>query len=198
MIKKALDMVYVEATGLQYIEEEEAQGEIAEIYEAVKREMQQPDVPNIIKVVANSHAALASYWNMISTFYKTTILPESLVAMLFYTVANANNCQYCSAGHEVTCRTLGIDEDTLNALVKDLGNVSPERIRAIIEFAVKVARDPKGLNAQDYEMVRDQGVTDEEIVEIIFVASMGNFGDTVADALKVPVDASVSEALGRS
>jgi alkylhydroperoxidase family enzyme len=67
-----------------------------------------------------------------------------------------------------------------------------------MEFAVKTARDPKGLNAQDYEQVRDQGVTDEEIVEIVFVAAMGNLGDTIADALKVEVDSMVTEGLGRS
>ena len=191
-------MAFVEANRLPIIEEGDVQGEMRQLYEDIKRGMNMPAVPNILKVMANSHAAMASYWNSISAFYQHTVLPESLTAMLFYTVAKANSCQYCSAGHELTCRTLGIDEKTLDALVRDLGNVSPERIRAIVEFAVKAARDPKGLSVEDYDMVRDQGVSDEEIVEIIYVAAMGNLGDTIADALKIEVDSAVTEALGRS
>jgi uncharacterized peroxidase-related enzyme len=191
-------MAYVEATGLAIIEEAEATGEVARVFAEYKRETRQPFVPNIMKVMANSPTVIISYWSMISSFYQNSILPESLTAMIFYTVAHANSCQYCSAGHEVSCRILGIDEDMLTALVKDLGSVSPERVRAIIEFAIKVARDPKGVNIDDYDKVRDRGVTDEELVEIIFIAAMGNFGDTMADSLKIEVDSATSDVLRRS
>jgi alkylhydroperoxidase family enzyme len=97
----------------------------------------------------------------------------------------------------LTCRTLGVDEETLTLLVKDLGNVNPERIRAIIEFALKVAKDPQGLVAADYDRVREQGVTDEEIVEIVTVAGFAVFSDIMADALKVEVEAPIAQALGR-
>jgi alkylhydroperoxidase family enzyme len=40
-------------------------------------------------------------------------------------------------------------------------------------------------------------VGDEELVEIIFIASVANMTDTLADALKIEVDAPVLEALGR-
>lgn len=193
-----MHMAYVAATGIRFIEEEEATEATLHYYEQAKREMKSPFVPNIFKVMANSHAALASYWNLVSAFYQHTILPESLIAMIFYTVAHANNCEYCSAGHELTCRTLGIDEQMLIALVRDIGNVSPERIRAIMEFALIAARNPKGLTGNDYDMLRAQGIGDEEIVEILYVVAMGNMGDTLADALKVEVDAMTAEALGRS
>jgi alkylhydroperoxidase family enzyme len=51
--------------------------------------------------------------------------------------------------------------------------------------------------AEDYERVREQGVTDEELVEIIMVAARGKYLDTLADALKIKVESMVSEALGR-
>ena len=37
----------------------------------------------------------------------------------------------------------------------------------------------------------------QELVEIILVAAIGIFNDTVADALKIEVDHEVVEALGR-
>jgi alkylhydroperoxidase family enzyme len=99
--------------------------------------------------------------------------------------------------HEVTCRTLGIDEETLAQLVEDLGAVNPLRVKAIIEFALKAAKHPQELVAEDYEYVRDQGVSDEEIVEIILIAAVGVFSDILADSLKIEVDAITRQALNQ-
>ena len=184
-------------SGLPIIEEEEATGDVARIYAEIKRDLQIPVVPNYAKAMAVSPAALTIMWDFQRSFYQHTALPESLTAMILFTIAETANCQYCSAGNEFTCRTLGVEEETLRALVEDLGNVSPQRLQAIIDFALKVSEDPQSLVAEDYERVRDQGVTDEELVEIILIAAIGKYNDTLADALKVEVEPMVSEALGR-
>ena len=182
---------------LPVIEEEEATADIARVYAEIKRDLQIPVVPNYAKVLAVSPASLAIYWDLQRSFYQHTTLPESLTSMILFTIAETGNCQYCSASNELACRTLGVDEETLRALVEDLSDVSPQRLQAIIEFALKVSNDPQGLAAEDYERVREQGVTDEELVEIALVAAIGKLNDTLADALKVEVDPIVSEALGR-
>ena len=115
--------------------------------------------------------------------------------MILYAIAERNNCRYCSASHELSCRTLGIDEETLHRLVNDLPHLSPERIRATIQFALKVAGSPKALVREDYDALRAQGVSEAELVEIIHLAAMASSGDTLADALKIEVDPAVSEAL---
>lgn len=184
-------------TGLPVVEEEEASPEVGRIYAEARREMHQPNVPNIIKSVAVSPVALKTYWAMASAFYQNTTLPEALVSMVLYAVAHSNNCEYCSAGHEATCRMMGIDEEILFAIAGDLGKLSPERVRVIIEFAVMVSFDPKSVSFEQFEQLRRFGISDAEIVEIVMVAGMGRMGDTIADSLKVEVDASVREALGR-
>jgi uncharacterized peroxidase-related enzyme len=184
-------------TGLPIIEEEEATGEVARIYAEIKRDLQVPVVPNYAKAMAVSPAALTVYWDFQRSFYQHTTLPQSLTAMILFTIAETANCKYCSAGNEFTCRTLGVDEETLSALVEDLGTVSPQRLQAIIAFAIKAAEDPQGLVAEDYDRVREQGVTDEEMGEIILIAAIGKYNDILADALKVEVDPMVAEALGR-
>jgi uncharacterized peroxidase-related enzyme len=190
-------MHYSTMSDLPMIEEEDATSEVARIYAEIKRDMQLPIVPNIMKALAVSPAALAMYWDFSRSMFQHATLPQSLTSMILYTIAETGKCEYCSAVHELTCRTLGIDEETLSALVEDLGNVSPQRIRVIIEFALKASYDPQSLVAEDYERVREQGVTDEELVEIIMVAAIGKYRDTLADALKIEVESMVSEALGR-
>ena len=102
-------MQYSSVSNLPMIEEQDAEGQVALIYADAKRELQMPFIPNAMKVLAGSPAALAIYWNMLRGFYQHSTLPQSLVSMILYTVAERGHCQYCSASHELTCRTLGID-----------------------------------------------------------------------------------------
>jgi alkylhydroperoxidase family enzyme len=184
-------------TGLVMVEEYETTDEVAVLYDEIKRTMQLPFVPNWLKMIAISPAALAIYWNFYQGFMKYTTLPQSLTAMILFTIAERRNCRYCSAGNELTCRTLGIDDQTLSDLVRDLGNVNPKRIQAIIEYAIKISNDAQGMMPEDYERVRAQGVTDAELVEITLVAALGNFNDALADGLKIEVESAVTEALER-
>ena len=115
--------------------------------------------------------------------------------MILYTVAAANKCNYCGSIHKVTCRTVGIDEDTLAALDSDLAGLSPRRVQAIVAFAKKCATDRQSLVDADYDSIREQGVSDEEMVEIISLAALGNYLDTLADSLKVEVDEAIAQAL---
>ena len=115
--------------------------------------------------------------------------------MILYTIAAKSNCLYCSSNHEVSCRTMGIDEETLTALVEDLESVSPQRIGAIIEFALKVAKHSQTVTEEDYETLRQLGVDDGEIVEIVQVAAAGVYFDIMMDALKVDVEGETYSAL---
>ncbi|SRR6266498_740018 len=191
-------MTQIAANGLRLVEEDEATGEVAELYEEIKREMGFPMVPNFMRALAVSPAALRIHWISYRALLEYSTLPQSLSAMILYAIARQNECQYCSASHEMACLTLGIDEATLQTLVNDLPHLTPERIRTTIQFALKVAGNAKALTRQDYDNVREQGVSDEEIVEIIQLASLGSSGDVLADALKVEVDQGVAEILGRN
>ena len=51
---------------------------------------------------------------------------------------------------------------------------------------------------QDYDNLREEGLTEGEIVEIILLSSIGSSGDVLADALKVEVDQGIAEMLGRN
>jgi uncharacterized peroxidase-related enzyme len=185
----------IAANGLRMIEEDEATGEVAALYEEIKREMMLPVVPNFMKVMAVSPAALKIYWISFRAFVENTTLPASLSSMILYAIAQQNECQYCSAAHELSCRTLGIDEETLHTVIHDLPQLTPERIRATLQFALKVARAPKALVREDYDTLRAYGVGDDEIVELIQIASLGDSGDILADGLKVDVDTHVLEGL---
>ena len=166
------------------IEEGAATGEVAEIYENIKRGLQVPFVPNIDKVLAVAPSALKGTWGVFENVLLGSSLPIPLRAMILYSISNANRCQYCGSIHKVTCRSIGVDEHTLAALDSDLAALAPVRVQAIVKFGVKCAMDPHNLSEADYEEVRAQGISDAEMVEIIALAALGNYLDTIADALR--------------
>ena len=82
------------------VEEEDATGIVAELYDTVKRELQMPFVPNMIKTLGASPAALAMHIGEFQAMYSNLTVPYSLVAMISYTVAEYANCEYCSVNNE--------------------------------------------------------------------------------------------------
>jgi uncharacterized peroxidase-related enzyme len=186
------------ATGLPFIEDEEADERVKALYAAVRRDQQTPYTPNSIKALAASPAVSEAWWAMFSTFTARMTLPESMLAMILYAVASSNDCRYCASLNELTCRIYGIDDETLSALAHDLGNVSPQRVRAIITFALKVAHNPQSVTRADYDELRSHGLSDEEMIEIVAMAAIGQLNDIMADALKIEVEPMVAEALGAS
>ncbi len=174
----------------------EASPEVAQKFDDIKRVLEIPFVPNIHRMAANSPAALNGIWAALQNIFLQTSLPVSLASMILYSISAAKKCQYCSAIHQVTCKTLGVEEDTLAALDSNLEALAPQRVQTIVKFAQKCALDPQSLQAADYETVRAQGIGDQELMEVIALAGLGNLLDTLADGMRVEVDSALTEALG--
>ncbi len=180
---------------LEMIEEQDAQGEVAELYGDIQRVMGIPFVPNIDKALALAPNALRGTWEVLRNVFLETSLPMSLAMMILFKVAATNKCNYCGSLHRANCMASGVDADMLAAIENDLETLSPLRVQAIVKFAEKCAASPRSLVDADYDAVRSQGVSDEEIVEIVSLAALGNYLDTIADSLKIEVDDMIAEAL---
>jgi len=178
-------MKYLPISKLPVIEEEAAAGEIAETFDEIRTFLGVPSAGFMNLTAANSPATLVSGTRLFIDFFKQATLPPPLIFMIHYAISSAKNCTCCSASFKVACRSVGIDEEMLEALVKDLDAVKPQRVREIIKFAVNCALYPQGLTEADYDRVRDQGVSDEELVEIISWAALAMYNNTLADAMKM-------------
>ena len=86
-------------------------------------------------------------------------------------------------------------EDNLAALESDLEALSPVRVQTILKFAEKCAFDRHNLTDADYDEVRDQGVTDEEMIEIVALTALSTYLDIIADSFKLDVDDVIKQAL---
>lgn len=170
------------------IETEGTSEEAEALFNEILRVTQSPHVTNMWRTLANSLPVLSGTWQMFHQVFFQTNLPVSLKAMIMFSVSVANHCTYCGAFLEVTCRTLGVEGDSLQAIVNDLDKLNPERIQVIIRFAQKVAKSPHAVMEEEFDLIRSYGISDEEILEIVSLAAMGNYFDTIADALKLETD----------
>ena len=139
------------------VEEEQATGEIARVYNEIKQEMGLPFVPNFFKIIANSPAALAGMWSSIHNIMVKGTLPRALKQMMFLAISSSRDCKYCNAAYMTFCKMSGVDEQTIGALLADLDNIQPVRTRDIVKFAVKCALEPLNLKEADYQKVLDHG-----------------------------------------
>lgn len=143
-------------------------------------------VPAMFKTVANSPAALTSMWGAFGAFGSSSALGAALGEQIAVAVANRNACEYCLAAHSALGRKAGVSRDVMAAA--QVGESDDPRTAAILAFALELVEKRGQLEAEDVERVRAQGVSDEEIVEIVAQVALNLFTNYLNVALAVPVD----------
>ena len=97
---------------------------------------------------------------------------------------------YCLAAHSKFLRDKCDDETSMRAVAADPSGASLDAVdRAIIDFATKVARDAASITAADVQALRDEGLTDPEVADIVFAVAARAFFTKTLDALGVQPDA---------
>jgi len=101
-------------------------------------------------------------------------------------VANRNACDYCLAAHTALGRKAGVSGDTLAAAQS--GESADPRTAAVLRFALQLVNQRGQVDAADVQALRDQGLSDEHIVEVVAHVALNLFTNYVNVALAVPVD----------
>jgi len=143
-------------------------------------------VPAMFKTVANSPAALTSMWSAFRAFGTTTSLGAPLGEQIAVAVANRNACAYCLAAHSALGRKAGVSRDAMSAA--QTGQSDDPQTAAILAFALELVETRGQIAADDVEQLRERGVTDEQIVEIVAQVALNLFTNYINVALAVPVD----------
>ena len=180
---------------LPMTEESAAQGVVAEVFSAFRTTKGTPFVPNFFKTLANSPTVAQGTWNVYRDVGHYGKVPKSIKEMLFVAISQARNCKYCEAAHLAICRLFGVDRETLETLTRDLNALKPGRTRDVIRFGIKVALTPQAVAQADYDGLRDHGLTDEEIVEVIGMAAFSVYATIVADSTRVEIDSGFTQII---
>ncbi|RZI86365.1 MAG: carboxymuconolactone decarboxylase [Rubrivivax sp.] len=141
--------------------------------------------PNMFKAVAHSPAALQSMWGSFAAL-SGGVLDAKLGEQIAVAVADRNACDYCLAAHTALGRKAGATADEMAAAQS--GESADPKTAAALRFALKLVNDRGQLDDADVQALRQQGFSDESMVEIVAHVALNLFTNYVNVALKVPVD----------
>jgi uncharacterized peroxidase-related enzyme len=141
--------------------------------------------PNMFRAVANSPAALQSMWAAFGAL-GGGVIGAALGEQIAVAVANRNACDYCLAAHTALGRKAGVSGEALAAAQS--GESADPRTAALLRFALQLVNQRGQVDAADVQALRDQGLSDEHIVEIVAHVALNLFTNYVNVALAVPVD----------
>lgn len=173
---------------IDILEPQEASPEINELYLDFQRRMGFPAPPNFIKVQGHSLAAASGTWGLVQNTLVGGSLPRTLKEMLFAAISAERKCRYCEAAHLACCRMLGVDDEEISQLVSNVDGIDPPKVRAIITFGLKCARDPQSLGEEDFAALRAHSLGQSEIVELISMSALAVYANIIADATAVDSD----------
>lgn len=143
-------------------------------------------VPAMFRTVAHSPAALTSMWSAFGAFGSSSSLGAALGEQIAVAVANRNACEYCLAAHSALGRKAGVSREAMVAA--QTGHSDDPTTAAILTFALTLVEERGQVAPAEVETLREHGVTDEQIVEIVAQVALNLFTNYINVALDVPVD----------
>jgi uncharacterized peroxidase-related enzyme len=88
-------------------------------------------------------------------------------------VSKANGCPYCTAAFcTILNHGLKIDLDYIKEVItKGIDVVDSDRLKVILEYALKVNLSPKDIEDSDIESLKSVGLTDKGVVQLTHLVS---------------------------
>lgn len=101
-------------------------------------------------------------------------LPRSLVRKLYLAVSMANDCGYCTG---VYCTLLADEVGSSDAVTEFQRAVADGDLDGregdILEFAIKLTKDPHAITDDDFERLRSEhGLSDKDFVQIVYIVNV--------------------------
>ncbi len=130
-------------------------------------------VPNHFYVEMNFPEFFKAKLGATKTLWQLGELRIDEIQYVGIAVSKANGCPYCTAAFcTILNHGLRTEEDKVKEFVVEGTKAIPdERLRAIIEFALRVNADPQAVTDQDIAKLRQIGLTDKGIVQLVHLVS---------------------------
>lgn len=170
------------------LEPSDADEETREIYADFQRRMGFPAPPNFIKTQGHSVDVARGTWGVVQNVLVGGRLPRSVKEMMFSAISRDRGCEYCEAAHLACCRMLGVDPTNIEQVVDDIDKITPAKLRDLVAFSVKCARSPRALEEADFASLRQHGLGQAEILEVIAMSALAVYANTIADATGMEAD----------
>lgn len=139
------------------------------------------------------HADVARAWGALDKAIRSH-MDRRRFELATIAAARAYRSTYCVAAHAKFLRDECDDEPSMRAIAADPSGAGLDPTdRAVIDFATQVAADAAAITSTDVQVLRDHGLSDTEIADVVFAAAARAFFTKVLDALGVQADAQLGQ-----
>lgn len=149
-------------------------------------------LPNYASAFA-TRPDVADAWNTLNNAIRGH-MERRRFELVTIAAARAYRSTYCMAAHCKFLRDDCDDESSMRAIAADPSgaDLAPTD-RAVVDFATHVAQDASSITAAEVQQLRDLGLSDPEIVDVVFAAAARAFFTKVLDGLGVQADAQLGQ-----
>ncbi len=168
---------------LKLISPDEAEGATKELLSGVSQQLGM--VPNIMRALANSPAALQAYLGFSGALSEGS-LSAKLRERISLAISERNGCSYCVAAHNALGKMAGLSVDDIRDARS--GKATDSKTDAAVRFAVNVL-DAKGfVTDKDLDRVQRAGYSDGEIAEIVAMVALNVFTNYFNHVVATEID----------
>ena len=134
-------------------------------------------VPNVFRAYSFRPERLRAWFAHYRQLHEPTPnLDAAEREMIAVAVSMANGCLYCLVAHGAALREALGDPILADRVTLDHRRAGlDKRNTAILDFAVKVTEHPLECSPQDLDTLQGFGLTEEEVWDVVEIASMYNF-----------------------
>ncbi len=150
-------------------------------------------IPNLMKVVGNSPAALEGYLSLSGALGKGT-LGAKTGERIALAVAELNACNYCLSAHSYLAANLAkLDAAEIEANRR--GTSDDAKAAAAVRFATQVVKARGHVVDADVAAVKAAGFSQGEIIEIVVHVALNTLTNYVNEVAQTEIDFPVAAAL---
>ncbi|OUR93558.1 hypothetical protein A9Q84_19005 [Halobacteriovorax marinus] len=165
------------------------------MYSDIKTKFNVTFIPDFFKALAFHESLFAGIWDGYQKLLVEGTIPKNIKEMIFLTIAIHKGCNYCSSTHLAVCNMLEVSNDNLSSILKNVEDVNPRRVRLILEFSLSLISNPRSIADETYDDLKAEGITEEEIVDIIGITILSNTAVNMAQSMGLSVEEEIQEYL---
>jgi uncharacterized peroxidase-related enzyme len=154
------------------------------LLDAVKKQL--GVVPNLMKLVGNSPAALEGYLSLNNALSKGALDPKTRERIAL-AIADFNGCSYCLSAHTYLGKNVAKLDDTEIAANRN-GYSSDPKAAAAVKFAVRVALERGHVSDADLAAVNAAGYSNAEIVEMVLHVALNTLTNYINEVAQTEID----------
>lgn len=150
-------------------------------------------IPNMMRVIGHSPAALEGYLNLNGALSKGAIGAKTSERIAL-AVAELNRCDYCLSAHGYLASNLA-RLDAVEIEASRRGDSSDPKAAAALRFAIRIVATRGHVADEDLAAVKTAGYGAAEIIEIVLLVALNTLTNYVNSVAQTTIDFPVVDPL---